>query len=207
MAHFWCRTALRGNLRCPNSLSRLACYTTDPGYPDQFPCVDSCLETAQTLPPWVLFTCNKQGQARVLVASTKWPREGQLKSQPPQILAIDPEEEPILLLPYAPPRPSAPNPPFPDTPPPLVAPPPPDLADPLSPRPVAKLCPQPGTGTLQMLVHSHWYKETLLWGDRNRAYEAYEYAQSQAECLRDYYERSARLTPSLTLRHKRATTP
>ena len=53
--------------------------TGDPGHPDQFSYIDSWLEIAQTFPPWVRFTCNKQGQARVLVASTQRPKEGQQK--------------------------------------------------------------------------------------------------------------------------------
>ena len=88
-------------------------FIWDPGHPDQFSYIDSWLGIAQTLPPWVRFTCNKQGQARVLDALTKQPKEGQQKSRPPQILASDLQEEPIL----------PPNPPVPNTPPPSVSPP------------------------------------------------------------------------------------
>lgn len=43
--------------------------TGSPVHPDQFPYIDSWLDIAQRLPPWVWFTYNRQRQAKVLLAS------------------------------------------------------------------------------------------------------------------------------------------
>ncbi|KAK1343101.1 hypothetical protein QTO34_015874 [Cnephaeus nilssonii] len=45
--------------------------TGDPGHPDQFPYIDSWLEIAQTLPPWVRFCMCKKRQSKVLVAGVE----------------------------------------------------------------------------------------------------------------------------------------
>jgi hypothetical protein len=40
----------------------------NPGYPDQFPYIESWHQMAHTMPPWVQFFTNKKGQSRVFVA-------------------------------------------------------------------------------------------------------------------------------------------
>ncbi|KAL0604968.1 hypothetical protein AAY473_026966 [Plecturocebus cupreus] len=76
--------------------------TGNTSHPDQFPNIDSWLEIAQTLPPWVRFCAGKKAQCKVLMAqATKGPKR--------PIHQGDPEEE--LPLPYVLPAPSAPSPP------------------------------------------------------------------------------------------------
>lgn len=123
--------------------------TGKPGHPDQFPYIDPWLEIAQTLPPWVRFSCNRQGQAKVLVTSAKQSTGHCRKIVQPRILPSDPEGEPIFLCSMhhrghrrlAPPTLDA-LPPSASLP--LPSPPAPGLA--------ARLCSHPNSSALQMPV-------------------------------------------------------
>jgi hypothetical protein len=68
-------------------------------HPDQFPYMDSWLQVAQTMPPWVGFCTNKKGQSRVFVAQVMKPKDQNLTKP---ILQGDPEGEPPVPHPYIP---------------------------------------------------------------------------------------------------------
>lgn len=68
---FGIRWPSEGILDVPTVWRAWNAVTGSPGYPDQFPYIDSWLDIAQRLPPWLWFTCNRQGQAKVLLASSK----------------------------------------------------------------------------------------------------------------------------------------
>ena len=59
---------LEGTLDLPTVQAVHQVVTGTPEHPDQFPCIDSRLLIAQTLPPWARFCGNKQDQNRVFVA-------------------------------------------------------------------------------------------------------------------------------------------
>lgn len=77
--------------------------TGTPGHPDQFPYIDSWLEIARALPPWVWFCSISKGQSKVLVARN--PQGCAQNDMTKTIYHGDPDEEPPPL-PYAP-RPMA----------------------------------------------------------------------------------------------------
>jgi hypothetical protein len=93
----------------------------NPGYPDQFPYIDSWLQVAQT-PSWIQFCGNKKGQSRVFMAHTIKPKDKNLTKP---VLQGDPEDElplPPLYIPSMPPPSKQPVPPFPESPPTSVSP-------------------------------------------------------------------------------------
>ncbi|XP_072794698.1 uncharacterized protein [Vicugna pacos] len=106
--------------------------TGTPGHPDQFPYIDSWLNIAQTLPPWIRFCSNGPGQCKILAAQ---PVQAKKTDRKKPIFQGDAEDEICLPPPYAP---KAQTPPVPlETPPPSVSPPP----QPEDPE--AELSPQP----------------------------------------------------------------
>jgi hypothetical protein len=112
----------------------------NPGYPDQFPYIDSWLQVAQTMPSWIQFCANKKGQSKVFVAQAIKPKDQNLTKP---VLQGDPEDEllvPLLYIPSIPPPSEHPVPPFPDSPPPSVSPSPPHQQPP-SPSNVPHLSP------------------------------------------------------------------
>jgi hypothetical protein len=122
--------------------------TGNPGYPDQFPYIDSWLQVAQTMPSGVQFCATKKGHSRVFIAQTIKPKDQNLTKP---VLQGDPEDElpvPPPYIPSAPPPSQQPMPPFPDSPPPSVSPSlprqqPPSPNDVPHPSPAWSLSPQP----------------------------------------------------------------
>lgn len=110
---FGIRWPSEGILDVPTVWRAWNAVTGSPGYPDQFPYIDSWLDIAQRLPPWLWFTCNRQGQAKVLLASSK--RRGTDKKKATETSEGSPP-------PYVPPPPTTPR--LPETPPPSASRPP-----------------------------------------------------------------------------------
>ncbi|KAF6327527.1 hypothetical protein mRhiFer1_008248 [Rhinolophus ferrumequinum] len=97
------RKGFRGTLDLPTICRVYIVVTGTPEHPDQFPYIDSWLEIARTLPPWVQFCSNSKGQSMVLIA---WnPRGHAQKDMTKTIYQGDPNKEPPPP-PYAP-RPTA----------------------------------------------------------------------------------------------------
>ncbi|KAF6284452.1 hypothetical protein mRhiFer1_009215 [Rhinolophus ferrumequinum] len=89
-----------GTLDLPMIRRVYVVVTGTPGHPDQFPYVDSWLEIARTLPPWVRFCSNSKAQSKIFVA---WnPRGCAQKDMTKIIYQGDPEEElpPPLYTPW-----------------------------------------------------------------------------------------------------------
>jgi hypothetical protein len=71
----------------------------NPGYPDEFPYIDSWIQVPQTMPSWVRFCSNKKGQRRIFMAR-KIKAKGQNLTKP--VLQGDLEDElpvPLLYIP------------------------------------------------------------------------------------------------------------
>jgi hypothetical protein len=62
----------------------------NPGYPNQFPYIDSWLQVAQIIPSWVQFCATKKGQSRVFVAQAINPKDQNLTKP---VLQGDPKDE------------------------------------------------------------------------------------------------------------------
>lgn len=76
--------------------------TSNPGHPDQLPYIDSWLEIARTLPPWVRFCSSKKGQCRILVNQAL---KGTPNAPPTKAIHQGDHEEELQILPpaYVPP--------------------------------------------------------------------------------------------------------
>lgn len=112
--------------------------TGTPGHPDQFPYIDSWLQIAQVLPPWVRFCTNGKGQSRIFVVQ----KSGRKKSETTKpILQGESGDEPLMPPPYVstalPPSAQPPSNHLPESPPPSVSPPLQPLRTP-SPEPVGR---------------------------------------------------------------------
>jgi hypothetical protein len=119
----------------------------NPGYPNQFPYIDSWLQVAQTILSWIRFCANRKGQSRVFMAQAIKPKDQNLTKP---VLQGEPEDElpvPPLYISSIPPPSEQPMPPFPDSLPPSVSPSLP-RQQPLSPNDVPH-CPR-----LRVCVHS-----------------------------------------------------
>ena len=104
------------------------------------------------------------------------------------------------------PSPELENPPLSVLPLPLqISPPLPGRENPSAQGPAARLHPQQGTESLQMLVHIHWYQEAF-WGIRAEAEKPMNMPSSKGIPPGIIIRHYVRLTPCLLQRHRRAIT-
>jgi len=90
-----------GTLELPTVQAIYRVVVRTPGHPDQFPYIDSWLQIAQTLPPWVRFCTNRKGQSRISVTQVKEPK-GCKKVKPVYQGDSETEDNPFMPRPYAP---------------------------------------------------------------------------------------------------------